>query len=261
MKPLSYICFFAFCTFIAKANATSKKDEFWLEASTFVEVIEDRGNAYSKLTKLSALSKPILESSLVRLQLFEVNVQYLKIYGSLRELENYYNKHLHHFSEGHVFYISYYADYIMLHQLLNKSSELKKLLGELKTNPADSKNIFYLAINLFLNSKKKNYEKLMEVCSNECNFSLYHISIMQYLKSNEHYKELEDYAKNLLNGLISNNLMVSNIFFPQYVMAYYSFASKKMSKDDLSKKVFASSIEKAGEGSFIYKQLVNIMRE
>ena len=185
-------------------------------------------------------------------------IQFLKAYSSLKDLNIYLTTNLKIISEKHNDYLKLFTDHIVTLSLLGskeKANEMEKLLKE-----SDDKAVrsYALALSLYLHPIESSYNNLEGHCSINCNFSLYHISIMEYLKSNEKFEELEKYSKNLLNSLLNKELMVDGVFFDDYVMTYLGVALKKLSNDEMATYFLEQPNKNYSNKSFMYTRLKKI---
>ncbi len=241
----------------AEFSKNSAEKEFWELVADFELDLKHKEIAEKSLKKLSFLATE-LDDSLSKKELVLRKVQFLKAYSSLRDLDIYLTTNLKTISEKHNDYLKLYTDHVVLLSLLGnkvKESKMKELLEESSDKVVRS---YALALSLYLRPTESSYNNLEGHCSVNCNFSLYHIAIMEYLKNNEKFDELERYAKSLLSSLLNNELMVNNIFFGDYVMTYLGIALKKLSKDEMAAYFLKQSNKNYSNKSFMYTRLKKI---
>lgn len=241
----------------AEMSNTSAEKEFWELIADFELNFKHEEVTEESLEKLAFLATEF-DDSLAKKELILRRIQFLKAYSSLEGLDFYLTTNLKMISEKHNDYLKLYTDHIVLLSLLGskeKESRMEELLEQSDDKVARS---YALALSLYLRPTESSYKNLEGHCSANCNFSLYHISIMEYLKSNKKFEELEKYAKFLINSLLSKELMVNDVFFVDYVMTYLEVSLKNLSKDEMAAYFLKQSNKNYSDKSFMYIRLKKI---
>jgi hypothetical protein len=253
--------FFLIITFNSNARIPniSAEDTFWKLVADFELNLKDKTHAQSSIEKLALLLNEFDDVDAKNELIFRT-VQFLKVHSTIEELDDYMMKNLRDIPHNHYSYLKLQTDYVVLLDFIGKDKEKTKMLEVLNSKNSSENQSFLLALNLYLDQEFDSYEKLNYHCSNICNFSLYHIAIMEFLKANKKYVELDIYAKNLLNLMIGKKLIINNIFFSEYVIAYLSFALKNLSQADLAKSLIDRSIESVSDQSFVYYRLKHAVK-
>lgn len=235
----------------------SYEDQFWDLVASFELNIRDKEVSTMNIEKLTKIVDKF-ESPLARKELILRNVQYIKIYSNTEKLRNYLELNLDSISKSHYDYLTLYVDLIMLLESTGDTEKVLAMKKNLSNLPNKYAKSFYLALDLYLTKKTSAFEKLKEHCFDGCNFSLYHLSILKYLKNQKNNKLLHSYSENLFKKLYEKTLFVDDIFFSNYLMAYmsvsFSIFNEKDSADLFREEAFLG-IENR---SFVYMMLKNI---
>ena len=250
---------FIFLTLSCSAESTQEKSEkmFWNLVADFEENFNDKEITEQNINELARLAV-LADDRLVSIEVFLKQVKFLKAYSSLDTLNNYFISNFNMISENHIDYLKLYTDHVVLLTLLGNNDKVKRARALLEKRDNKANTSFVLALSLYLHPSKANYSNLNRHCLSKCNFSLYHISKMEYFKSNQEIDELESYAENLLNLLLSNELMVDDSFFVDYVMTYLGIALKSQSKNEMASHFIEGAVKGFSKNSFVYTRLKSI---
>ena len=243
------------CT--AEVSITSAEKNFWELVADFELNLKHKDVAEESLEKLAFLATKF-DDSLAKKELILRRIQFLKAYSSLGDLDIYLTTNLKTIPEKHNDYLKLYTDHVVLLSLLGSKEKENKMEELLEESGDKVVRSYALALSLYLRPTESSYNNLEGHCSANCKFSLYHISIMEYLKSNEKFEELEKYAKRLLNSLLSKELMVNDMFFVDYVMTYLGVSLKKLSKDEMAAYFLKQTNKNYSNKSFMYTRLKKI---
>lgn len=231
--------------------------EFWNLVADFEANLNNQTVAKKDLIELTKLAG-LLQDKLVSIELFLRKVQFFKAYSSLEELNDYLNYNFNVIPKKHNSYLELYTDRILLLELLGENAKAIELKGLFEDSDDIVNKRYALALSLSIHSTEQNYISLEEICFSECNFSLYHISKMEYLKVSKNFEALEKYSTELLELALNEKLIVDDIFFGRYVMAYLGVALNNKSKEKAAEYFFEQSRIGISKSSYVYARLENV---
>ena len=242
----------------ASEHTETPEEQFWELIADFDENLFYKDFAGKDLQELSYLINKF-DDATAKTALLLRKIKYLKVHSTSQELDEFLSQSFALIPERHFHYLGIYTDYVWLQSSLDKSSRVESMRRQLEEVSIDGVDSFKLALNLLLSKDTLDYEVLETHCSNECNFSLYHLSIMEYYKRNEDIERLKSYAGDLFRSYIKKELFISDAFFVNYLLAYLSV----INQDDKDASAFfrEESFKYVSKGSFVYLRLHEILKQ
>ena len=231
------------------ASADEGNAKFWEIVSEYDSILFNTDISRQSLERLESLaisSGGVLE----RKEIIFKTIQYLEIHSSINILKEYLMNNLIEIGHSHVDYLMIAAKLRIISSiyLSNDNNKFEYIRCEMK-----SCKLYSLALRLFIEKDLADFKNLERHCNQNCNFPLYHLSMMEYFKKVEDFSKLEHYTKGIIAKTIDGKLMTSEPLLPRYAMAYLSYVLNENGKKEASEFFLATAHENMSSESFSYK--------